>query len=256
MTPRSSRAPLRTSRGATSPGGVKYPNKPHRVEPLPGWKPVTSQNPRKHTALIVVVVGIVLVAITGKFLLSFVASHGVHYERERLKARTVAVAKVLDVDSLRLLTGRTEDAQTTAFKALVTPLREARRANSDIRFIYLMGRKNSTIVFLVDATDESSSDYSSPGEVYEEATTELISLFSTGDPFVEGPMTDRWGTWVSGLAPIKDPSSGRVIAVLGMDVDATRWRVTLGVCRTLTYVFLAGLVGLVVFLARRFRALT
>jgi hypothetical protein len=220
-----------------------------------GWKPVSAQKSPTPTTVIVVVVGIVLVVITGKLLLSFVTNHGVHYERERLKDRTVAVTNVIDVESLKVLTGRAEDVQTTAFKTLLASLKTVHRDNEDIKFIYLMGKNANGIVFLVDTTDPSSLDYSPPGEVYDEATPELVRSFSTGAAYVEGPTTDRWGTWVSGLAPIKDPSSDGVIAVLGMDVDATRWRVTLGLCRAFAYATLAVLVGLVLFFVRRSRAL-
>jgi hypothetical protein len=109
------------------------------------------------------------------------------------------------------------------------------------------------VVFLLDSTDPSSSDYSPPGEVYEEATPELVRSFTTGEPFVEGPVTDRWGTWVSGLAPIK--SGGRVVAVMGMDVDATRWNITLGVSRVVSYLIIGLLLGLVLFFARRVQSL-
>ena len=90
--------------------------------------------------------------------------------------------------------------------------------------------------------------------MYEEASPELVRSFTTGEPFVEGPSTDRWGTWVSGLAPIKD-SAGRVVAVMGMDVDATRWNITLGVSRVVAYLIIGLLLGLVFFFARRVQSL-
>lgn len=115
-----------------------------------------------------------------------------------------------------------------------------------------MGLKDDEVVFLLDSADPSSFDYSPPGEVYPEATPELVRSFTTGEPFVEGPVTDRWGTWVSGLAPISDPSEDRVIAVLGLDVDATRWRITLGICRVFAYLLTGLLAWLVVFFYKRF----
>jgi hypothetical protein len=239
-----------------STGGLKRPErKVHRTAPLPGWKPETAR-PKSHAPLITVAtVGILLVAVVGKLLLSFVASHGVHFERQRLKTRTQGFANSLDVSHIKALTGQRADESSPAFKALVTRLIEIRTASPEVRFTYLMGRKGSAVVFLVDSTDPASIDYSPPGEVYEEATPELVRSFATGKPFVEGPVIDRWGTWVSGLGPVKDPSSSQVIAVMGMDVDATRWNVTLGVSRLLAYLIIVLLLGLVVFLARRVHAL-
>ncbi len=251
------RAPTRCA-GLISPstGGLEPPERTaHRTAPLPGWERETAP-PRSRVPLITVAaVGILLVAVIGNLLLSFVASHGVHFERSRLKACTQAFANSLDVSQIQVLTGQPADESTPAFKALVTRLIEIRTAHPEVRFSYLMGRNDSAVVFLLDSTDPASSDYSPPGEVYEDATPELVRSFTTGEPFVEGPVTDRWGTWVSGLAPVRDPSSGQVIAVLGTDVDATRWHVTLGVSRVLAYLIIGLLLGVVVFFARRVQAL-
>ncbi len=35
--------------------------------------------------------------------------------------------------------------------------------------------------------------------------------------------TDRWGTWISALVPIKDPDTGKIIAILGIDYPASEW---------------------------------
>jgi hypothetical protein len=199
------------------------------------------------------VVGILLVAAAGRLLLNFAIDHGVLHERSRLKARTVAVADSLDVESIRALTGRSADKETPSFRQLLDQLKRFRIAHSDVRFIYLMGLKDDEVVFLLDSADPSSVlDYSPPGEVYPDASPELIRSFTTGEPFVEGPVSDRWGTWVSGLAPINDPSDNRVIAVLGMDVNATRWRITLGICRALALLLTGLLAWIVVFFSRRF----
>jgi len=239
-----------------STGGLKRPaRKAHRTAPLPGWKPETAPRKSRVPLITVAAVGVLLVAVIGKLLLSFVASHGVHFERSRLTARTRAFANSLDVSQVKALTGHPADESTPAFKALVTRLIEIRTAHAEVRFNYLMGWNGSAVVFLLDSTDPASSDYSPPGEVYEEATPELIRSFTTGEPFVEGPVTDRWGTWVSGLAPVKDPSSGQVIAMMGMDVDATRWKVTLGVSRLLAYLIIGLLLGVVVFFTRRVQAI-
>jgi hypothetical protein len=250
-TPRRRDAPISPSTGA-----LKWPSrKTHRTAPLPGWKPETAR-PKSPVPLITVVAGgTLLVAVIGKLLLSFVASHGVHFERLRLKVHTQAFATSLDVSQVKALTGTAADESTPAFKALVARLNEIRKDNPEVRFTYLMGWNGSAVVFLLDSTDPASSDYSPPGETYEDATPELVRSFAMGKPFVEGPVTDRWGTWVSGLAPVKDPSSGQVIAVMGMDVDATRWNVTLGVSRLLAYLIIGLLLGVVVFFARRLHAI-
>ncbi len=70
-----------------------------------------------------------------------------------------------------------------------------------------------------------SEDYSPPGQVYPEASAILLNAFTSGKETTEGPVTDRWGTWVSGLVPITDSRTGEVIALLGTDIDARDWTV-------------------------------
>ena len=41
---------------------------------------------------------------------------------------------------------------------------------------------------------------------------------------LEAPYRDRWGEWVSSLAPVVDPATGKALAVFGFDVPANRWR--------------------------------
>lgn len=191
--------------------------------------------PGKSAAICIAMGGLVLVAAASTLLLKFMINHGVHYERSLLKDRTAAIAASLDIDSIRALTGGSQDEHAPQFKTLVARLRGTQKNNADIRFFYLMGLKDNTVRFLLDSTDPNAVEYSPPGEPYEEATPELVRSFANGEPFVEGPVADRWGEWVSGLVPIKDPSSNRVIAVFGMDVDANRWRITRTLCRTFVY---------------------
>jgi diguanylate cyclase (GGDEF)-like protein len=55
----------------------------------------------------------------------------------------------------------------------------------------------------------------------------LRGVFVTKQPAVEGPVTDRWGEWVSGFAPIVDAETGSVVAIFGFDVSAKNWNATI-----------------------------
>ncbi len=91
------------------------------------------------------------------------------------------------------------------------------------RFIYLLGMRDGKVFFIADSEPESSPDISLPGDIYEEASDELVKCFSDGLPIVEGPNTDKWGVWISGMAAIRD-RSGKVVALLGIDTDAKKWQ--------------------------------
>jgi PAS domain S-box-containing protein len=93
-----------------------------------------------------------------------------------------------------------------------------------VRFVYLMGqRPDGTVIFFADSEPPESENYSPPGQVYHEASAMLMNTFVSGKEMTEGPLIDRWGTWVSGIVPVRDSTNGRVIALLGIDIDAADW---------------------------------
>ncbi len=165
--------------------------------------------------LLVLALGWVATEITGRLVDA--------EARQGLLSRTLTALSAIDPADVEKLTGSADDFGKDHFDRIRQRLIEVRRANSDARFVYLMGLRGGKVVFLADAESVLSRWYSPPGQIYPQATPELKALFSGGDPYVEGPMKDDWGVWVSGLAPLKDPASGRPVAVLGMDIDAQQW---------------------------------
>nr|WP_300988371.1 response regulator [Thiocapsa sp.] len=70
-----------------------------------------------------------------------------------------------------------------------------------------MGRRADGQLFIfVDNEAPDSEDYSPPGDLYDEASEGEWRVFATGDEHVEGPLVDRWGTWISAQVPIFEPS--------------------------------------------------
>ena len=63
-----------------------------------------------------------------------------------------------------------------------------------------------------------------PGQVYSEVSDETHRAFDVQVAFLEGPVSDRWGTWVSALIPLIDPVTGGVIVVAGMGNAAGDWK--------------------------------
>lgn len=79
------------------------------------------------------------------------------------------------------------------------------------------------MIFLADAEASDSPDYSAPGDIYDGPSDALFSGYHTGKPTIEYPYHDRWGYWVTSVAAIKDLKTGKVVAVLGMDINADSW---------------------------------
>jgi hypothetical protein len=81
-------------------------------------------------------------------------------------------------------------------------MRSACNANKQCHFIYLLYGEKRQVKFLLDASDQPASEISQMGEVFYEASNELRVALDTKQALVEGPMADRWGTWVTSLVPV------------------------------------------------------
>jgi PAS domain S-box-containing protein len=144
--------------------------------------------------------------------------------REVLLVQTRLAAGAVDLQRIQALTGTEADLARPEYLRLKEQLAAIRSANSQCHFAYLVGRKaDGTVFFLVDSEPPDSESYSPPGQVYEEVSASFLQVFDAKTEAVEGPVADRWGTWVSALVPLIDPQSGTVAAVLGMDIDAGAW---------------------------------
>jgi len=112
----------------------------------------------------------------------------------------------------------------------VAPLRRLRQALPTIRYAYTVVLVGDTIHFVLDAADpraragSGQPDQSGVWEVYPYRTQAMIEAL--GDGRTQGVATastelttDEWGSFMSGLAPIRD-SRGRQIGAVGLDVDA------------------------------------
>jgi PAS domain S-box-containing protein len=151
-----------------------------------------------------------------------------HAERDlrvNLLQQAQLAARALNINNVKALTGTEADRNAPAYQQLKAQLMAIAPANPNCKWFYLMGRKpDGTIYFFVDSEAPSAADASPPGQVYPEVPPEYRRVFDTMAVAVAGPVTDRWGTWISALVPMLDPQTGAVLAVLGMDVDARTWQ--------------------------------
>ena len=152
----------------------------------------------------------------------------VQQQDNRLRAELITKTHIIQIgintDHIRALTGTDTDLLSPDYQNLKVQMTQVHSVDPLIRFIYLIGQQpDGTVIFLIDSEPEESKDYSPPGQVYTEASSDVLKVFSSGEETTAGPVTDRWGTWMSGLVPIRDASTGKVIAVLGTDIDARDW---------------------------------
>ncbi len=166
--------------------------------------------------------------------------------REDLLRDAQSMAQGLNGERVKTLTGTAADLASPAYQRLKKQLAAVRDANEKIRFVYLMGLtseghermeggESDHIFFFVDSERSGSPDESAPGSLFDESPPGLLDVFRKNTAVVEGPVTDRWGTWVSAWVPVHDSfapghgpmaqgGSARPVAVLGMDVAAHEWK--------------------------------
>jgi PAS domain S-box-containing protein len=148
--------------------------------------------------------------------------------RGELLQQAQLVAQAVNLDHVRSLSGSRDDAGTPGYQRLKAQLTAVRQADKTCRFVYLLGcRGDGELFFYVDSEPLDSADYLPPGDPYPEGAEAYRHVFSSREPVVVGPATDRWGTWVSALVPLVDSENGTLLAVLGMDVDTRDWRLAL-----------------------------
>ncbi|MFV5689363.1 PAS domain S-box protein [Flavobacterium sp. ZT3R25] len=134
-----------------------------------------------------------------------------------------SIGTTLPKENLKTLKGKPSDIDTPQYKAIKNTLKAIISVNPKARFAYIYIRQNGKIYFIADSEPAESKDYSPPGQEYSEADLVYSLPFDNGKEFVTGSLTDRWGTWISVLIPIKDEVTGKTIAVFAMDFNAKSW---------------------------------
>ncbi len=191
------------------------------------------------------IIAIVVILVSGTGMIAWTAQHEDAVLRENLLTKTRLVEGSISAVTLEGLTGSASDLGSPEYSSLKERLIRIRSADPGIRFVYLMRQQpDGSVVFLVDSEPPESADYSPPGQAYPEASPVLLNAFVSGKETTEGPLADRWGTWVSGFVPIRDAGTGRTIALLGIDIDARDWNLEIitacgpAIIATLLLVFL------------------
>ncbi|MGI6656701.1 MAG: diguanylate cyclase [Desulfobulbus sp.] len=133
--------------------------------------------------------------------------------QERLQSSAALISRTIDAEDLREV--RTEaDVSRPEYIATLQNLRSLRRMNPDIAYMYVMRHEGEKVVFVVDS--DETAEQAQPGDEYEQRLPSLIRGFSTMT--VDDKLTtDRWGSFLSGYAPIKN---GEGMYLVGIDMRA------------------------------------
>lgn len=168
-----------------------------------------------------------------------------HNSKAHILDRAETIATLIPPQELVALHANESDLGSPAYSALKRSLQTVRSVNADIRFVYLIGQDASgTQFFYADSEDPASTEYSPPGQRFEEATPPMHALFVDGESRIESVSADRWGLWISGYAPVYG-ADGTVHALLGIDLPAYEYLTVLGVYTVLPFLVAVMLVLLI-----------
>jgi PAS domain S-box-containing protein len=130
--------------------------------------------------------------------------------RKELLQQAHLLAEAVNPLRIKALSGTEADLDSPIYQRLKAQCTAIKQLHKHCRFTYLVGRKpNGSLFIFLDSESPSSSDYSPPGQIYSEASKSFYEVFAHRSAGTEGPITDRWGTWVTALVPIHDPTTTR-----------------------------------------------
>jgi PAS domain S-box-containing protein len=207
----------------------------------------------KMTILYLPICIILTILISGWALTNSTSSNFDQSRKHNFLHLAIVSSTTINNSQITSLTGTLADLEDENYTQIKKQLMNLRRNlnldgyKENCRFIYLIGMRNDKVFFIADSEPENSSDISFPGDIYDEASEQIVKCFSDGLPIVEGPTTDRWGKWITGVAAIRD-RSGKVIALLGIDTDAKKWQRSYALIR-LSVITTIGMLSLLIMAA-------
>ncbi|MBW2186866.1 MAG: PAS domain S-box protein [Deltaproteobacteria bacterium] len=185
---------------------------------------------RKKNLLLSVAIQVIVI-LSGLVMTALLVDYGRHEFRLDLLHHARIAASSFPPQQVQNLVNSPKQNRQNVCESVWARLQKIQQAIPQLRYIYLMQLVDGQVRFVADSDDPPCRDYSADDGIYAESSVELKNIFATGQPFVEGPLVDRWGNWVSGLAPIIDPDNGDVIAVLGVDIDADDYEQKIAIYR-------------------------
>lgn len=134
--------------------------------------------------------------------------------KERLQASAALISQTIDANTLRTVL-TPADVSQPGYVDTLAQLRALKRMNGDISYLYVMRQEGEQIIFVVDS-DETDKQ-ALPGTEYPHRLPSLLKGF-TGVAVDSKIVSDQWGAFLSGYAPVKN-SSGDFLVGIDMRAD-------------------------------------
>lgn len=140
----------------------------------------------------------------------------------RLVEKINSIKANINIYDVEALKGDSSDVDNPHYRSLQQKLTALNNATPDLRYIYLLGMRDSSLFFFIDTEPnnrnfKSITDLAKPGEKYNDAPYEFYDSYFNQKEKVCKPYTDKWGSFVSVVSPLTN-SKNEIIALVGADV--------------------------------------
>jgi len=171
--------------------------------------------------LLIVFCCILLVVATVLFAIGYAeqTQFRKHLIQNKLKITAGQIAGQVNGDGL--LTLKPGDEGTPLYLSFARTINHTRSSNPYIVTVYIMRVDNGTISYVIHdyyLTHGLDSSVAKIGDLITE-DKEVINASLSGPQYSPEVYTSKWGSYLSGYAPIKD-SNGTVVGILGVDETA------------------------------------
>ena len=168
-----------------------------------------------------------IVLITGWIVTEYIGKYADHNVRNEILDQSKMASAAIDLEQVKRLTGTVADLTSPDYLRLREQSMAMENSGAGIRWLYLMFLRDQKIVFAFDSVAEGQFGHENPGAAYQQPPKELFDVFTKGQPLAVGPYTDEYGSFISGFVALRNPLTGQVMSVLGIDFDASQWQKTI-----------------------------
>lgn len=205
--------------------------------------------------LVFSVVCVAVVSMVSNSLVHQTAEKALHHEIRQNLTR-IAQMVSLHVDGDRHPKWKPQDALTTDYQKAISFFHRLQEMSTDIEYAYTCVLRGGKVYFVLGTPDidpkTGEPDYSYPNEPYEDATPEMLRALREGVATADQDFcTDKWGTFLSGYAPIRD-SWGNLVGIVGVDMHLREYHKHLAALRQSAYtvylliITISGMIGVVI----------
>jgi len=131
-----------------------------------------------------------------------------------------SVVASMPADEILKLNEANNLTQEQSYKTIENSLVEVVDINKGARTAYIYTMKNGKAFILADSKAGTPRINTEPRE----AALVGIQTFKNGAAQIYGYHSSGWSSWKSVLVPIVDKSTGKTVAVFGLEFDSTTWR--------------------------------